>query len=82
VRGLALNGGSKSGRDTEDPTAVYGRGLRLDGTSILKFGNFNMGQDWTFSIWMCPYHFNTLFSIVDNRSANVLTVSDTVIDGQ
>ena len=51
VRGLELYGGNLSRPDTQDPTPVYGRGLYFDGTTNLQFGQFNMGQDFTFSIW-------------------------------
>ena len=83
VRGVELYGGSTTGVDSADPNAVYGRGQYFDGNGqYLQFQNFNMGYDWTYTLWFWAYDFNTIYSIQNDSGHNTFECNNMVMDGQ
>ena len=82
VRGLGFYSGAQPGADNEDASPVYGRGGWYDGSSSARISNFNLGQDWTFSMWFFAYQFGTLFSITDSNTGNeIFNIHSDLVNG-
>ena len=83
VRGITIYGGDEFGSDALDPTPVYGRGFYYAQTEYSQMINFNMGQEWTLSIWFNTADFQTIYTVYDSFNFIIcLAIRRTSFSGQ